>query len=323
MKDELRRARERLTAARNLFVVAHERPDGDAIGSLLALTLALRSLGKQATPVLADGVPARFRFLPGASDVQSEFSAPCDCLVTVDCSDLQRLGFPEGRLPRPVDINFDHHPTNTLFGQVNIVAADASATAEVLLDAAPELGLPMTPEIATNLLMGLVTDTIGFRTSNVTPKVLRDAARLIELGAPLREVYERGLNRHSFVSIQYWAAGLTRLEREAGLVWAELTLEDRRRVGYTGPDDADLINLLSSIEGAQVTIIFVEQAEGRTKVSWRARDGVNVARVAGRFGGGGHEQASGAMVTGSLDEVKREVLSATREAMQTDARTGP
>jgi phosphoesterase RecJ-like protein len=323
MKDELRQARERLTAARNLFVVAHERPDGDAIGSLLALTLALRSLGKQATPVLADGVPARFRFLPGAADVQSEFSSACDCLVTVDCSDLQRLGFPEGRLPRLVDINFDHHPTNTLFGEVNIVAADAAATAEVLLDAAPELGLPMTPEIATNLLMGLVTDTIGFRTSNVTPKVLRDAARLMELGAPLREVYERGLNRHSFVSIQYWAAGLTRLEREAGLVWAELTLEDRRRVGYPGPDDADLINLLSSIEGAQVTIIFVEQAEGRTKVSWRARDGVNVARVAGRFGGGGHEQASGAMVAGSLDEVKREVLSATREAMQADARTGP
>jgi len=320
MKDELRQARERLAAARHLFVVAHERPDGDAVGSLLALSLALRALGKQATPVLVDGVPARFRFLPGAGEVRSEFSSPCDCLVTVDCSDLQRLGFPEARLPRPIDINFDHHPTNTLFGQVNLVAPAASATAEVLLDAAPELGLTITAEVATNLLMGLVTDTIGFRTSSVTPKVLRDAARLIELGAPLGEVYERGLNRHSFVSIRYWAAGLTRLERDGGLVWADLTLEDRRQVGYPGPDDADLINLMSSIDGAQVTIVFVEQAEGRIKVSWRARDGINVARVAGGFGGGGHEQASGAMVAGSLDEVKRQVLSATRLAMQTDER---
>jgi phosphoesterase RecJ-like protein len=321
MMDDVGAARDRMAAAAHLYVVAHERPDGDAVGSLLALTVALRSLGKQATPILADGVPARFRFLPGAADVKSDFDVPCDCLVTVDCSDLQRLGIPETKLPRPVDINIDHHPTNTFFGQVNIVQPAASATSEVLLDAAPELGLPLTPEVATNLLMGLVTDTIGFRTSNVTPKVLRDAARLIDLGAPLREVYERGLNRHSFTSIRYWAAGLARLERDGGLVWAELTLEDRRRVGYPGPDDADLINLMSSIDGAEVTVILVEQSEDRAKVSWRARDGINVARVAGLFGGGGHEQASGAMVSGSLEDVKRQVLSATRKAMQ-DAERG-
>ena len=189
-----------------------------------------------------------------------------------------------------------------------------------LLDRATGLGLQVTTDVATNLLMGLVSDTIGCRTSSVTPTVLRDAAHLIELGAPLREVYERGLNRHSFTSIRYWGAGLGRLERDHGLVWAELTLDDRRRVGYPGPDDADLINLMSSIDGADVTVIFVEQADDRTKVSWRARDGINVARVAGLFGGGGHEQASGAMVSGRLEDVKRIVLDATRKAMQAAAR---
>jgi phosphoesterase RecJ-like protein len=320
MTGEVRAARKRVASAAHVAVVAHERPDGDAIGSLLGLSVALRQQGRRVTSILADGVPARFRFLPGAAEVASVCPADCDCLITVDCSDLQRLGLPEPSLPRSVDINIDHHPTNTRFGRINLVAPQASATAEVLLDLATGLGLELTPDVATNLLMGLVTDTIGFRTSSVTPKVLRDAARLIELGAPLREVYERGLNRHSFTSIRYWGAGLGRLERDHGLVWAELTLEDRRRVGYPGPDDADLINLMSSIDGAEVTVIFVEQAEDRTKVSWRSRDGINVARVAGLFGGGGHEQASGAMVAGRLEDVRRVVLDATRQAIQAAAR---
>ena len=194
----------------------------------------------------------------------------------------------------------------------------AAATAEVLFDLSIPLGLQITTDIATNLLAGLVTDTIGFRTSNVTPKVLRIAAQLIELGASLAEVYERSLNQRSFVAARYWGCGLSRLEREDGLLWASLTLEDRKSVGYPGPDDADLINLLSTIENSEVILIFVEQSGGKVKVSWRSRSGLNVASLANAFGGGGHEQAAGAMIAGELDEVKAKVLSATRKILESN-----
>jgi phosphoesterase RecJ-like protein len=137
-------------------------------------------------------------------------------------------------------------------------------------------------------------------------------AQLIELGAPLAEIYERALNRRSVIAARYWGRGLSRLEQEDGLVWTCLTLEDRQSVGYSGKDDADLINLLSTIDGAEVTVIFVEQPKGAVKVSWRSRAGLNIAPLAEAFGGGGHHQAAGAMIVGELEEVTKRVISATR-----------
>ena len=184
---------------------------------------------------------------------------------------------------------------------------------------ADPLGLEIDSYIATNLLAGLVTDTIGFRTTNVTPKVLQVVARLIELGAPLAEIYELALNRRSFIAARYWGRGLSRLEQEDGLVWTSLTLEDRQHVGYSGKDDADLINLLSTIDGAEVTVIFVEQPGGTVKVSWRSRAGLNIATLAEAFGGGGHHQAAGAMIDGDLEEVSKRVISATRAIFESNS----
>lgn len=315
MKDEIDQAQALLERADTIVVIGHERPDGDAVGSLNAVAIGLENTGKQVTSVLADGVPRRFLFLPGAERVQQTIPTECDLLIAVDCSAIERTGYDLESLPRGIDLNFDHHPTNNHFGAINFVEPNAAATAEVLFDLSAPLGLQIDTDVATNLLTGLVTDTIGFRTSNVTPKVLRIAAQLIELGAPLAEVYERSLNQRSFVAARYWGCGLSRLERDDGLLWASLTLEDRKSVGYPGRDDADLINLLSTIESAEVTLIFVEQSEGKVKVSWRSRNGLNVARLANAFGGGGHEQAAGAMVAGELDEVRARVLSATRKIL--------
>ncbi|KPK91094.1 MAG: hypothetical protein AMJ88_14650 [Anaerolineae bacterium SM23_ 63] len=312
VKPEILEFRTLIEGATSIAVVAHERPDGDAIGSLIALTLSLQNAGKQVASILADGVPNRFRFLPGTDDVQRTFPTDCNLLIVLDCSDVERTGFEVEDLPRSVDINVDHHPTNTHFGVVNIVDPHASATAEILFGLAEPLGLEIDSRVATNLLTGLVTDTIGFRTTNVTPQVLNVVARLIELGAPLSEIYERALNRRSIIVARYWGYGLLRLEQEDGLVWTSLTLEDRQRVGYSGKDDADLINLLSTIDGAEVTVIFVEQSEGAVKVSWRSRAGLNIAPLAEAFGGGGHHQAAGAMIAGDLEEVTKRVISATR-----------
>lgn len=315
LKAELKAARKLIDDARSIVVMAHERPDGDAVGGLLALSLALSHAGKITYPVLVDGLPARYRFLPGSAEVLTQLPASVDLLVCVDCSDAERLGVPLGSLPRLPDINIDHHPTNTAFATVNLVDDQAAATCELLGRWLQDWGFMIDSPVAANLLTGLVTDTIGFRTPNVTPEVLRQAAWLIEQGAPLAEIYERTLNRQTLSAARYWAAGLSSLESQDGIVWATLTLQDRRTAGYHGPDDADLINLLSAIDGATVSLVFVEQPDGKVKVSWRARPGVDVAKVATTFGGGGHALAAGAMLDGDTAEVIGKVVAATRQAL--------
>jgi phosphoesterase RecJ-like protein len=315
---EISQAISLIDMATNVAIVSHERPDGDAIGSLIAASIWLGKVGKEVTPILIEGVPKRFRFLPGAERVQKEFPAECDLLISVDCSAIERIGFNPETLPREIDLNIDHHPTNTNFGVINIVEPDAVATAEILYDLSPHFGFEMDAEIATNLLTGLVTDTIGFRTSNVSPKVLEVAARLIEYGAQLNDVYYRSLNCRNFVAAQYWGRGLSHLERRDGMVWCSLTLDDRKQVGYPGQDDADLINFLSTIDEAEIYLIFVEQPDGKVKVSWRSRGDVNVAEVASEFGGGGHHQAAGALVTGDLEQVKTRVLTITKASVSSD-----
>jgi phosphoesterase RecJ-like protein len=315
-RAEARRAGSAIADAERIGVVTHERPDGDAVGALLGTSLALQNLAKQVFPAMADGLPSRFSFLPGSDSIQSGLPQTLDLLIALDCSDLGRLGPLAGHLPRPVDVNIDHHPTNEGFGAVNFVIASAASTAGMIFEYASDLGLPLDRQVATCLLTGLVTDTLGFRTENVTPHVLRQAADLQQLGAPLAEIYERSLGRFSFRAARYWGCGLSSLQREQGMVWAMLTLEDRKAAGYGGPDDADLINFLSTIDGARIAMIFVEQTDLRTKISWRSRDSLDVSKVAAVFGGGGHRAAAGAVVQGKLPDVLDRVLSATRQLLQ-------
>jgi phosphoesterase RecJ-like protein len=315
VRSEFRKAGELIEAARAICLISHERPDGDAVGSLLALTASLQSSGKRAVPVLADGVPGRFRFLPGADSVQTRLPDSWDLLICVDSGDLGRLGLDTSAITAAPDVNIDHHPTNTKYAGVNIVDPAAASTAEILYDLILALELPLNVDVATNLMAGIVNDTIGFRTTNVTPKVLRTAADLLERGAPLAKIYERCLSQRSFVAARYWGSGLSNLERDGGLVWASLSLEERRRIGYPGPDDADLVDLLSTIDGAEVVVILVEQPGGKTKVSWRCQDGLDVSGLAASFGGGGHKPAAGAVIEGSLTDVKARVLDATRKLL--------
>ncbi len=321
MKAEIERARALLDAASDITVVAHERPDGDAIGSMLGLVGSLRLLGKSATPVLPGGLPRRFAFLPGAGDVQPDIPSAESLLIAVDVADDHRSGLPSGGTQPPA-INFDHHATNSHFAEVNLVDPEAAATAELLFLLAPELGLPMDSDVATNLLTGLITDTIGFRTKSVRPQSLEVAARLMELGADLPAIYARALVQRSYVAVRYWGQGLVKLDRRDGLVWASLTRDDRRQAGYPGADDADLIDILTTIEDAEIALVFIEQTADRVKISWRARGDHDVARVAGEFGGGGHRQASGAIVEGSMDEVIEQVVDTTYALLGEPARGG-
>jgi bifunctional oligoribonuclease and PAP phosphatase NrnA len=310
------RIRERIQAAQSVLVTSHIRPDGDAIGSSLGLTLALQNIGKQVQVILSDGLPASFKHLPGSELIKKRAEGECDLIISVDCSDLKRVGKALDGYRTP-DIVIDHHSTNAAFGTLNLIKPEAAATASVLTRYMHTWGLTITTPIAANLLTGLVTDTLGFRTSNTTPEVLRQAACLFEIGADMSTLYYRSLVRRTFPAAKYWGAGLSKLERLDGIVWTALTLVDRKASGYSGNDDADLISVISSIDDADVAIIFTQQNKCKTKVSWRGlKPDIDVARIASQFGGGGHKAASGAEISGSLDEVCERVLNTTLKALQ-------
>ncbi len=299
--------------AHRILIVSHIRPDGDAIGSTLGLGLALQAAGKDVQMVMVDGVPSSFRHLPGSEQISRKKTGEHDLTIVVDCSDLQRTGeVLNGKAP---DLNIDHHITNLNFAAVNLVNPSAVATSSILAEYLPKWGLPVTQAVAEALLTGIVSDTLGFRTTNVTASALRQSADLMDHGANLSELYHQALVRRSYAAARYWGRGLERLQREGRLVWTALTLEDRVAVGYPGNDDADLVNIISTIDESDVSVIFVEQKGGRVKVSWRAEPGWDVSSIALDFGGGGHAAAAGADIVGSLDTVTERVLLATRKFM--------
>jgi phosphoesterase RecJ-like protein len=285
-KDLVRQAKERLQTASSILIASHVRPDGDAVSSVLALGLALQDSGKQVQMVLSDGVTADTRHLRGAEQIVRQGIPPVDCVVTVDAAAQDRCGAALSSFPK-VDINIDHHVTNTRYAAINIVEDDAVSTTVILAELIPALGLDFSPAIDDALLTGLLTDTIGFRTSSMNPAALLTAADLVGRGADISALYERALLRRSFEAMRYWGAGLSKLQREGELVWTSLTLADRKASGYSSNDDAELVNNLSMVEGAAITIMFVEQADGQVKISWRSQGSHDVSRLAAQFGGGG------------------------------------
>jgi len=307
----LKIARSEVLEADRLLVASHIRPDGDAIGSLLGLGLSLQAAGKDVQMVSADGLPSIFRHLAGSELVSSRPEGHFDLIIVVDCSDLDRVGSALNGSSSP-DLNIDHHPTNLNFARLNLVETEAVATAEMLAEYLPYFGLPITPRVANALLFGIITDTLGFRTHNMTPRALRSTANLMEAGGDLPNLYHHALLKRSFEAARYWGAGLSGLQRDGRLAWTSLTLADRRAVGYPGRDDADLNNVLSTVEDIDIVVVFVEQGKGHIKISWRSLPGFDVSQVALRFGGGGHAAAAGAEIEGSLEEAQAKVLPATR-----------
>lgn len=304
--------KERLDKSKDIMIASHIRPDGDAIGSLLGLGLALRNAGKSVQMVLVDGIPASFRHLEGSELVVKEPTIAYDTFITVDAADFKRVGKAFENFGQP-DINIDHHKTNENFGVLNLIEAEEVATAAILARYLPQWGYPITKPIAAALLTGIVTDTLGFRTANTNPSALRLCAMLMETGVDMTDLYMRALIKKSFPAARYWGAGLSHLEQKNGLVWATLTLDDRKKSGYGGNDDADLINMISAIEGNKVGMIFVEQSDNHVKVSWRALEsGIDVSQVAKFFSGGGHAAAAGADIPGALNDVQPLVLKTTQ-----------
>lgn len=319
MKAELHEAIALIRTAQRPLLITHVDPDGDAIGSLLGLGWALRRLGKSPTLCSTSGVPSRYAFLPGAEDVATQPDTGADLLISVDCADMGRLGLSAealAALQAKPWLNLDHHVTNTTFATVNLIDTEAAATAEVVLDIVDALGVPLDQEIVTCLLCGLVTDTLGFRTANVTPRVLERAARLMRAGAPLAHIIEMALNRRPYSGLCMWAAGLGTMRLEDGIIWAHLSRQARATCGPVAGAETGLVNFLLSAQEAEIAVLFTEREDGTVDVSMRAKPGHDISAVATALNGGGHPLAAGCSLPGPLPEVEARVLGLLRDYLR-------
>ncbi|MFL7838558.1 MAG: DHH family phosphoesterase [Candidatus Promineifilaceae bacterium] len=312
--------RHTLEKSDHVLVITHVDPDGDAIGSLTAVGQAVKQLGLRVTLACDDRVPSRFRYLAMSSDVQrsADPRIAYDLLFAVDCGDEQRMGDVYADLPnpRPFIINIDHHITNTRFGDINVVKPEATSTVEVLYGLFLEWGIEITPEIATSLLTGLVTDTIGFRTVGVTANTLRTAADLVDAGADIGFVSLNALNMRAFSTMKLWSIGMDKMHLDDGFIWTAITNQEQEEVGYHSSSSVGLTSLLSDVEEAVMSAVLMEGQDGMVKVSLRCRPPYNVSEVAVKLGGGGHALASGCTLPGPLAEAEATIVQSCKEAIK-------
>ncbi len=304
-----------LRSSRRPLLICHIAPDGDAVGSLTGLGQALQGMGVRPVMACSDPLPAMLRFIPGAALVTQQVEGPFDLVVALDCSDMERLGSltqVEGFAALPL-LNIDHHVTNLQFGTVNLVDAGASSTAEVVLRLLEYVGAPLNADLATSLLAGIVSDTRGFRTSNVTVEVFEAALRLMRLGASLPAVAQQALDRRPSSALRLWGVALNQLHVENRLAWIAIPFAMRRAAGYLGNGDAGLVSFIISADDVDLAAVFVEREDGRVEVGLRAAPGFDVAQVALRLGGGGHALAAGCLLPGPLAEAQARVCAALRE----------
>jgi phosphoesterase RecJ-like protein len=310
----LEQATRRIDEADDILIVCHVSPDGDAIGSLLGLGLALIRKGAHVTMVCADPVPVSCRHLPHWESIGLPAEGthpPVDLVVSLDCSDLARLGraYDAQALSGVPIVNIDHHPTNVNFGTVNWVDPSAAATAQMLVWLIEAIRVPLDRDIATCLLNGIVTDTLGFRTPNTNADVLETTIKLIRAGVSLSDLTDQIFNHRPLETIRMWSVVLQNICLEGRILWSEITQRMRQQIGYEENGDAGLVNFMNTANEADITVIFDEQRDGRVNVSMRATTRYDVSQVALELGGGGHAQAAGCTLPGPIDEARSRVLS--------------
>jgi phosphoesterase RecJ-like protein len=316
---------EALRAHDVFLVTSHDNPDGDALGSLLAMHLALEALGKSSVMVLGGvaPLPGEYAFLELEARGLLR-SAPADAgrrvLVALDCAQESRIVDPTLIGGAPLTVNIDHHHDNTRFGDIDLVVEDASSTAEVLADVFAELGIALTPPIAEALYTAVVTDTGRFQYSNTTPTTLRLAAELVEAGANPRRVFVEVYESTPFPKLKLLARALERATElaEGRIVVSELRREDFDAAGADEPYSEGIIDHLRAVDGAELVALVRELPEGAgsaRKGSLRSHpDGVDVSAIARSFGGGGHKRAAGFSTDLEMDEITDRIVDAFRAA---------
>ncbi len=319
ISDPVLAAASALQAAGRVLLASHINPDGDTMGSALALGLALRGAGKHVAMVCPDEVPPPYRFMPGCEGfLRSVPDEAFDVAVALDCDGEHRLGpAATGVRRQPCVVEIDHHPGTERFGQIVVVDPSAAATGEMVFEVLRLLGLPPTPEIATNLYVAIMTDTGSFRYPNTSARVVRIAAELVDCGAVPSAIAEQVYETRPFAAMALLGRALSSIRRsdDGAVAWARLTAEDFARTNATDADTEGIVNNLLAIAGVRASVLF-RQVNGRVRISLRARAPVDVAEVARTFGGGGHRLAAGCTLEMPLADAERRVLAEALEAVR-------
>jgi len=309
--------------AGRIALLAHEHPDGDALGSALGLAHVLRSLGKTCVVACADPPPAVYQFLPGIAEVQQDLGDEAfDLVLALDAGELRRYGTLYERhrafLEQAPIVNIDHHVTSGGCGQVNILDVASAATAEILTLMLMQLGIEISRDAATCLLTGIITDTRSFEFSATTARTLEVAAHLLRAGAVPAEIIKPVYRINPLPKARLWGRVLGAIESSLGgrLVWSVLTQEMLRSSGATADMDDGLPSYLIDIQGAEIAALFKEHADGAPRVSLRTKHPYDAAAYAAHFGGGGHVRAAGFTFQGTLEEAQRVVLAFLEEQLK-------
>ena len=319
--DARRRALETIRDAllvRQRFVLSsHARPDGDSIGSQMAMAYALRALGKEVRIVNKDAAPAPLLAFPGVSEIEvaDHVDGEFDAAVIMECSDLARTGV--RGLDRYFIVNVDHHPGNAQYGAVNWFDGEAAACAEMVFDIVQTLGVPLSPEIATHVYVGILTDTGSFHYSSISARTFDICRQLVEAGVDPPRVARSIFDSNTLGRLKLFGSVLStvELEDEGRLAVVRVDRAMAAAAGGTYEDTEGLINLPLTVKEIQAVVFFKEMDTHEYRVSMRSKGDIDVNAVAKRYGGGGHKNASGCTVRGAYAAVRAELTAALTQAI--------
>ena len=302
----------------NFAITTHIKPDGDGVGSSLGLCWLLRSLGKSAEVVVRGDIPLAYRSLPGAADIRDieSIDRDYDAIFVIECSDLDRPGI--RGLGEQFTVNIDHHATSEHFGTVNWIDSTASAVGEMIFNLVKAIGGRVTREIAECVYMALVTDTGSFHFSNTTDRTLKVASELIKAGAKPAEISEAVYNNYPWSRIELMRQVMSTVKRDESGKVASLrqTLKMRKEAQAVDGDNNGFVNIPLAARDILACVYMREIGENAYRVSLRSKGDINVARVAERWGGGGHRNAAGLRIEGDWDEKEQELVEAVRDAVE-------
>jgi phosphoesterase RecJ-like protein len=305
----------------NFAITTHVRPDGDGIGSSLGLCWLLRSLGKNAEVIVSDGIPQTYYSLPGADEivhVTRVEDAKYEAIFVIECSDIERPGIEN--LENQFTVNIDHHSTCEHFGTINWIDPTASACGEMIYNLCKAIGGRISREIAECLYMALVTDTGSFHFPNTTDRTLKVASELVKAGVKPAKISEAVYNSYPWSRIELMSKVLGTVKRDASgrVAWMRQTLEMRESSGMMDGDNNGFVNIPLAAKEVIASIYMREVRPDFYRVSLRSKGEINVARIAERFGGGGHKNAAGLRIEGNWEDCEREIVNAVLDAVNDD-----
>lgn len=302
---------EEIKKAEKIVILTHEHPDGDAIGSSLAMYHALKAFGKNPDVIIPMHSKV-FNCLPGVEDIKTESNiANYDLAISLDCATIKMLnGFANYFENAKVKVCIDHHSTNTMFGDYNYVNPAAPACAQILLVILEYFGIEMTKEIGTCILAGIITDTGGFKYQGVTAETFEFAAWLLNKGVNVSSIYRQVLETKTKPNFELHRIASNRVEflEDGKIAYTYITSEDETKVGAESGDHEGIVDIGRCVEGVEVSV-FIRQTEKGCKISLRSNNYVNVADACSIFGGGGHARAAGATIQGTIEQAKEKVLN--------------